>query len=704
MRVARLTLALFLMLVLNNPFFLEAQQDEEKTEEQNEETSSESRPDYLVVVEDRLPSGEKVSTSATKTAVPLQELPASVDVVPRSVFEVQNATFLGEALKNVSGINVQPGFGVFDQFVIRGFDSLSNALILTDGAPEPESTLYQLYNVDRVEVLKGPGAFLYGGNPLSGTINLVRKQPLFNSAFNAHTSFGTFESYRGVLDWNTRITEDAAFRLNGMWQASDNYRDNKDGDQFAINPAVTWRVDDSSYLNVNFEFLSNDFQPDSGVPIFNGQIADVPRTNSYQSSIDTSKQDIYRLRADYERQINENLTLRNKFYYTDLEWISQGTLINGAFPVPGAGTLVFRSLPLLEDRQKLFGNQFEAIFSLQTGSIEHKLLTGFEISRLDDDFTFDVAMLDPVPLDNPVDRTGGNLTLIPGQSIAGDSTSVVLAPYIIDQISLSPQFKLFIGGRLDNVDYEDRLIGTDRDDTKFSPLAGITYLPVKDLSIYFNAGQAFAPPSSLTVGERVPEESTQYEAGIKKQFLNGKLSSSFAVYRIEKENIAIPDDNGITRQTGDQLSKGFEVELGLTGVDQFNAFFNYAFNDSELTSFSEIVFTPVGPIVFDRSGNTSAFAPEHILNLWLMKEFDNGFGIAGGPRYVSSQFIAEDNAFKMDSYTTVDASVFYDIKAWRFSVNFKNLTDTDYETRGFGPFAVIPANPFAVYCGVDFRL
>ena len=135
-----------------------------------------------------------------------------------------------------------------------------------------------------------------------------------------------------------------------------------------------------------------------------------------------------------------------------------------------------------------------------------------------------------------------------------------------------------------------------------------------------------------------------------------------------------------------------------------STFVSYAYNDSELTNFAELLFTPIGPIRFDRSGNTPAFAPHHILNVWLMKEFPRGFGIGGGPRYVSDQFIAEDNAFAIDGYLTFDASVFCDWNQWRFSVNFKNITDKKYETRGFGNSSVIPADPFSIYGGIQFKL
>lgn len=674
---------------------------QENTEVDTEETSDETRPDYLVIVEDTMP---RSGATTTKVPIPVQEIPASVSVVPAQLFQLQGATILSDALKNVSGVNVQTGFGVFDFFVMRGFDSLSNALILTDGAPEPETTLYRLYNVERVEVLKGPGAFLYGGNPLSGTVNLVRKQPYLDDVLQLNTNYGSFQSLRGTLDWNIKLADSVAFRINGMGETTDRYRDQKESNQYGVNPALNWRIDDRSFLNVNLEYLTNDYQPDSGIPIVNGRIADVPRTQNYQSPLDASEQDIYRIRLDYETQINESFTLRNKFYLTDLQWLSQGTLINGTFDHPFAGTLVIRTLPRLNDHQKFLGNQVEAIFKASTGAIEHQLLTGLELGHYDDDFTLDVALLPVIPLNNPIDPTSEPLPLIPGQSIAGDARSIIVAPYIIDQITLNDRWKIFAGGRIDHIDFKDRILGTDRAETKFSPLAGITFTPESSISLYFNAGRAFAPPSTLTVGERQPEESTQYEAGVKKLLLDSKASATFAVYQIEKQNIGIPDDNGVTRQTGDQRSRGFEFDFAITEMKPVSAFLSYAYNNSELTNFAELVFTPSGPIRFDRSGNTAAFAPHHILNLWLMKDFRGGFGIGGGPRYVSRQFISEDNSFAIDGYVTIDASVFCDWSQWRFSLNFKNLTDKDYEIRGFGPSSVIPADPFAVYGGIEFKL
>src|SRR3990172_1942714 len=254
-----------------------------------------------------------INSIAAKMPIPLNNTPASVGVVQRALFESQDGITLRDALKNVSGINVQNGFGIHDFFLVRGFESLSGGLILTDGAAEPEVSFYNLYNIEQVEVLKGPGGFLYGGNPLSGAANLVRKQPVFNNFASASGSYGRFQTFRGTFDLGlTNIGTNLAFRVNGLYQDSDNFRDDKQNTTYALNPAVTWRMNDKSSVTVNLEYVNSDYQPDSGLPLqfnpdqasgnliqFVPALPSVPRERSYQTPLDRSGQNLYRARLDF---------------------------------------------------------------------------------------------------------------------------------------------------------------------------------------------------------------------------------------------------------------------------------------------------------------------------------------------------------------------------------------------------------------------
>ncbi|HSR51932.1 MAG TPA: TonB-dependent siderophore receptor [Acidobacteriota bacterium] len=665
-------------------------------------------PDTTVTVRGRVEAVPSQSTTAAKMAVDLHKTPLSVSVVDEGVLEAQNAVVLGDALRNAAGVNAQTGFGIFDFFTVRGFDNLSTGLVLIDGTPEPESTYYQLYNVERVEVLRGPAAFLYGANALSGTVNLVRKQPLFNRNFaEVELTGGSFHTFRGRFDVNVvDPSGEIAFRFNGTHQDAENYRDEKDSYLTAFNPAFTWKISDASTLSMNFEYVRNKFEPDAGIPLLFGEIPNIDRETSFQSPFDTSEQDIHRFRAEWSHRISDRVTFRNKFYISDLDWTSDGTLFAGAFPNQQGGTDVFRVFSALDDKQRFTGNQAEFLVQAQTGSLRHEFVFGLETAKLDDQFSLDNFFLPPIDLFNPTEFAQREFLIpIQGQSQRGDARSLVFAPYVLDRIVFSDAVQIFVGGRFDHIDFEDPVNNLERGDNEFSPMGGIVVEPVAGLSLYASAGRSFAPPSTLTTQPREPETGRNYEGGIKNSFLNGRFLASLAIYQTERENIAIFDDNGVTTQNGDQRSRGVELELSAEILPNWFTYASYAFNDAELTSFNERVqISQVPPqfIVVDRSGNQPAFAPDHLFNLWTHKEFLNGFGLGAGVRYVSEQFIAEDNAFAIDDYVLVNAMASYRINRWRLAVNFDNIGDTDYETRGFSSQSVIPGNPFAVYASLRY--
>ena len=188
---------------------------------------------------------------------------------------------------------------------------------------------------------------------------------------------------------------------------------------------------------------------------------------------------------------------------------------------------------------------------------------------------------------------------------------------------------------------------------------------------------------------------------MKLSFLQGKGYASAAVYELERENVAIPDSTGLTRQSGSQRSRGFELELSAEPRAGFAVRAAYAFTSAELTAFSEIVQLGQGFVVLDRSGNAPAFAPRHIASLWGTARLGHGFSLGAGLRYVSEQFIAADNRNAIDGYAVADAAVFYARGRSRVAVHLRNLTSTEYATRGFGSDSAIPARPFELMARVE---
>src|SRR5262249_1827695 len=396
-----------------------------------------------VDVEEELPAVPPSSSTVTKMPVPVRELPVSVSVVPKRLVADQDAFVLTDGLKNASGVNTAPGFGVFDFFTIRGFDSLTSGLVLTDGAPEPESTFYPLYNVRQVEVLKGPGAFVYGANALAGTVNLVRKSPTTSRFADVSLTYGRYDTFEGAIDANTGSSDGkVAFRLNGVYQGTSQYRALPYASLGGVNPSLTWKPDEKTRVNLSFEYVRSHQAPDTGIPFVGNELAPVSRTTSYQSSLDDSVQNVYRVRLDADRRLDEHVTLPNKLYYTQLDWSSDGSLVSAVFPLPDQRLYVARALTLLDDQQKFCGDQLEAVVGFRTGGVRHDLLGGFEFTWLRDTYTQDVAFLPPIDLLQPVETTPPPVVTIPSLAQAGDARGIVLAPYVLDRVTFSKKWQL----------------------------------------------------------------------------------------------------------------------------------------------------------------------------------------------------------------------------------------------------------------------
>src|SRR5262245_38560653 len=654
-------------------------------------------------VEAKAPPVPPPTDAATKLEAKVLDLPLSVSVVSGRLAAEQGGLVLGDALKNASGVNVATGFGLFDFFVVRGFDSLESGLVLVDGAPELEAPFYPLYNVQQVDVLKGPGAFAWGGGALGSAVQVVRKKPVPARFADFTLAYGRFGTYEAAGDANVASADGTkAFRLNAVVQGSDGFRDGRDGTLGAFNPTFQWKPDDRTRVALSYEYLSSNQSPDSGLPYLNGSLAGPSRETSFQSASDFSKQHAHRARFDAERRLSNVFVLRDKFYFGALDWNTDGTLVLGAFPFPDGNTYVPRTQGLLDDSQRLYGNQLELVASFHTGSVAHELVSGFEASRMTDVYTQDAQLLQPLDVAAPIEGEVGIYPIpLPQAHQAGDSTSRVLAPYVIDRLSFGPKFQLVAGARYDDVHFEDASTATKRDDGRVSPLGGVVFKPVPSVSVYANGSLGFAPPSIQVVGPRDPEQSHQFEGGVKVSFLKGKGYASAAGYELQRENIAVPDSTGLTRQRGSQRSRGFEFELSAAATDRVSVRATYAFTSAELTEFSELVSLGQSFVVLDRSGNVPAFVPRHIASVWVTTELGAGFTVAAGVRCLSEQFVSADNRNTIPTYGLLDAAVFYTRARARLGLHFRNLTGADYATRGFGSDSAIPGRPFEMLARLE---
>jgi len=659
---------------------------------------------------------DSVVNMALKMPMRIQDLPLSAGTIPLHVISSQNAERLGDILPNISGISVQSNFGIHDYFYIRGFESTKAGLVLIDGADEPDNSyftfygygFYDMYNIERVEVLKGPSAFLNGCNTLSGAVHLSRKQPLGETFLKSSISIGQFNSRRGTIDFNKgHPVRNISFRLNGLWDQSDQYREDKRYMKYAINPVLSWKSEQNK-LMFNAEYVHTDSKPDAGIPIkidSAGETftADVSRRLNYQSDDDVLKLKQYRLRLDYSRMQTENLVIRNKTWLSGLDAIFRISALESAIADYEGRYVAKRRLWDYHDRQVSFGNQFDVSYSFQFAGLTQQMLMGFEISAFAGKLR---------AKDQPLNSIGlyGREEYPPESSWFYSTNDLwksdrrIIAPNFLWHGSISSRIDLLLGLRYDIVRNLDSLIvdlshvgipklyrdSFRKNYQNLSPVAGLTYRESENLSFYMNFGRAFGQPVGAVFD---PEKSIQYEFGYKYISLNGRFMNSVAVYSLKKYNIRILNAQGLDENSGVQQSTGMEFDVMARLPKDINMILNYTYTDAELDNYNLSAGTNE---IKDYSLQRPAFVPMQMMNFWFQKIFYWGLDTNVRIAYVSSRYTNMENSFSVGSYVLLDLMTAYSFKQMSIGITVKNVMNTEWEQQGFGSGSVIPGSPRAI--------
>jgi outer membrane receptor for ferric coprogen and ferric-rhodotorulic acid len=441
-------------------------------------------------------------------------------------------------------------------------------------------------------------------------------------------------------------------------------------------------------------------------------LAQVPSDTSYQSPFDFSKQDLDRVRIRFEKPFGASTRLKNLAYLTRLQWRSDGTLLVGAFSDPRvSGPLVARTLTALDDDQRLYGNRVWWETDRNVGPSRHRIALGAEAYALKDEYSLDVALLPVMSIGQPFETARRPLALIPGQSLRADAGHRVLSAFASNEASFGASLRAFAGIRADSIQFAEDTFRIEETWNRVSPFAGANLSLSETVSAFASASSGVSPASTLALGSREPEETRQFEGGLR--FASTRDGRSFrasvTAYELTRDNITIPDGSGLPRPTGDQRSRGIEAE-GSFEKGALGVFAQYGFTDAVLTSFRETGIVGVDPRTFlpvfgsiNRSGNAAPFAPRHLLSLRARAEIAKGVVASATMRRSSAQFIAEDNAFAISASTFVDASVAYSRGPGRFAVIADNLLDEETHTRGDASYSVLPVAPRRVSVRVDLR-
>lgn len=629
--------------------------------------------------------------SATKLDVPLRDVPQAVQVVSKKLIREQGALEMKDVLRNVSGVALAQGEGRRDQFYIRGFDATRDTLV--DGMRDDSLYFRDLGNIERVEVIKGPAAVLYGRGSAGGLINRVTKKPSYQTVREAALTLGSYQLRRLDVDLGGALGSQAAFRLTGAYEAGDSYRDIVHSERSVLAPSIAWSAGQNTSFLLQTEFLHQRRTPDRGIPSLNGVPAAVPVSNFYGEKYDYATTDARNARFNVEHAVNDKLTLRNNFQYSTLTLDAVNTRTLG---LTGGNTQVRRQITYFPQDQTNYLNQTEAVYKLDAGSIQHTLLAGVELGNQTASRLVGAANASSVSLQTPQHiAVMPNLASLPIMINSGFKADTV-ATYVQDQISFGQHWKALAGLRFDRFKQtqDDRRTGLvqNRTDTMWSPRVGIVYQPNDAHALYGNLSRSFQPVGNdlfyngKDFAQIKPVESLQQEVGAKSEWYGGRLLSTVALYQITQRNAITKDPTdpaGLRQvQTGEQQSRGFEVDVSGTVLPGWKVFANYALNIARITQSNNF-----------KVGNRPANIPKHSGSLWTSYELGHGFSIGGGAFYVSDRYAVEDNTVNLPSYVRVDAMLAYKAKDWEAGLNLNNLTNRTYYESANNNHQIQPGTP-----------
>ena len=687
------------------------------------------------------------ATMATKTPTNYMDLPQAVQVLSNELINDQAARQTSDLYRSISGVTQFSYSGI----TARGFRQDQVRYDGVQGDPYSGFSIPQLFNVDRVEVLKGPIGMLYGAGQPGGLLNYVTKKPKFEQStevalFTGNDSLfgGNLETY-GTLGSNDTL----AYRLAGFHQQKDGHRNNTEEENTQLSAALTWLVNDYTDITVQYDHIDQDLSGHRlrGVPVDDegNFLTDISYNANEKSDFQRLKADVFQVIANTE--ISDNLTNATVFrtlsnertqkYHENLGLVGDleepvktaSVQLLNMFGFPSQDTAMLRQFRDQERKNDEWSLTSDFVYQLATDTLEHTILFGADYSVIDADFhskfsdlirTTDARFFEdpreiftpsihvqPIDILNPVYNADSSQYKLIDRGLVTTKTKR-LGIYLQDQIRINEQWIAIAGARFDKFEDENVTDAVKVDDSRVSPRIGAIYQPNTDMSIFVNRSEGFNPqslsnqPSSGEIFD--PEKSIQYELGIKNKWLDGSLTTTVTSYHIVKEDLvvgnpAFVEGSGLAEQVqiGEVTSKGIEVDVVGDITEYWTGTINYAYNQAKITGGSP-------DDISDAIGDEFANAPDHTLGIWTRYELPSlHSSFAIGLDYVDERISLSGQ--KIKSYTTWDASWQTKLDNIEIQLNLKNIFDKEYASSGFnernGHF---PGEPRSVLLQVSYSL
>lgn len=623
------------------------------------------------------------SATGTKTDTPLIETPQSITVITRQQMEDQNVQSVGEALRYSPGVRTEAegSSSLFDVFSVRGFtqanadiyrDGMRQQLWNGDGRAEP-------YAFERIEILRGPAAVLYGQGSPGGLVNLVTKLPTATSFREVMLEGGSFERKQGAVDLGGPIDDAGtwSYRLTGLVRDSDTQIDYVPDDRWFVAPAVTWRPNAKTSLTLLGEFKQDRtiyvrYLPASGT-VFSNPNGTVPTNRFLNEPDDFYDTDNYSGGYMFRHNLNSDWTARQNFRFghNAVEHRSvQAIALQGDLRTMDRFAFAAESTTDV----LVLDNQLEA--KVDTGPLNHTALAGLDFRRQSYDEVARFGTASAIDLFDPVYGQGFSLPASPSNDVS--QTLDQLGIYFQDQIKLN-KWALLLGGRQDwaRSVTDDNLANTQtkqRDDA-FTFRSGLVYLFDTGIAPYAGFAQTFQPVSGTDrLGNAFePRTGDQFEVGVKFQPKGQETFVTLSAYQIKQQNLLTPDpvNPAFSTQIGEVTSRGIELGGLLSLGFGLDVIASYSYNHAEVTESNDIDM-----------GKRPTQVPEHLASLWGDYKVEGGIlqglSFGTGVRYVGSTAGDFANTFDVPAFTVVDAALRYEWRNLRLAINVSNLFDKEY--------------------------
>ena len=619
--------------------------------------------------------------NALKTPVPILDVPQTVSIVTDVDIRKQGFREIGDIIRYTPGVNTSQGEGHRDSVVFRGVRSTAD--FFQDGVRDDVQYYRSLYNVEQVEILRGPNALLFGRGGTGGIINRVTKKAVVGETFTAHdVGIDSFGAADIALDTNFQLENGAALRINLHSDSLANHRDHYDGNRVGFNPTMTLKLSPETTVFLSYEYADHERFIDRGIPTINGSpdesLSDIVFGNS-SANVQTLEATI--MRAQVEHTLSDTTKANFSFTSSSFDKLYQNIYASGY-----DGTLVTMDGyydPTERDNTIMSAN---LVNELSLGGVVHTLLIGAEFIQTDNENLRYDANWSTTNDDNeifnitrPMDFTvnsGGVATALDyvtklNRQTASDIS--VTSIFIQDQIDLSDNWKLMVGGRLDDfditVDDIKNSTSESRNDNTFSPRAGVIYKPQENVSLYLSYSESFLPRSgeqfkalSATSARLDPDVFESTEIGMKVA-LNENISLNAAYFDSEQVRAERDNDTGETSEVRGLTVDGFEIELKGRVVDNLNLAIAYSDLSGETSS-----------------GGIPREIPEHTLSAFVAWEVNEKLSVGLGLTQQGESKIKDNTpGLVLPEYTRVDLSAYYQV-APNLSVqmNVENLMDELY--------------------------